>query len=52
MPTQSQTTPDPDFNPAIPSGPVPAHDPEPVMPEPAKPADDEDLPIPPIFPTA
>lgn len=46
--------PDPDFSPSIP----PTHRPEqepavpPVNSPPAKEADDEELPVPPVFPTA
>jgi hypothetical protein len=46
------TSPDPDFNPSIPA--KPARDPGPTR-EPAPPPgtpDDEELPVPPVFPTA
>ena len=46
--------PDPDFSPAIPPVQTPEHKPA-VTPDiypPGKEADDEELPVPPIFPTA
>lgn len=52
MYTQSQTTPDPDFSPSIPAKPDPAARPEAPAPAAPKPAGDDDLPVPPIFPTA
>jgi hypothetical protein len=52
MNKQLQTTPDPDFSPSIPPKPAPDSPTLPVMPSlPEAPGDDE-LPVPPIFPTA
>lgn len=52
MNKESQTTPDPDFSPAIPPHPGPETKPSPgKTPLPEAPGDDE-LPVPPIFPTA
>jgi hypothetical protein len=52
MNKQLQTTPDPDFSPSIPAKPVPDSPKRPATtPPPEMPGDDE-LPIPPIFPTA
>ena len=52
MNKESQTVPDPDFSPAIPPHPGPETKPPPEKkPLPEAPGDDE-LPVPPIFPTA
>jgi hypothetical protein len=47
--SRSQTTPDPDFSPSIPPKPGPVQEPGPV---PSEEPDTDDLPVPPIFPTA
>lgn len=52
MDKELHTSPDPDFNPSIPAKPAP----DPVPPRepdaPPRAPDDEELPVPPIFPTA
>lgn len=46
--------PDPDFSPSIPPAQTPGHQPAvpPADHPPGKAADDEELPVPPVFPTA
>ena len=46
--------PDPDFNPSIPPAQTPGYEPNVPLPDhiPDKAADDEELPVPPVFPTA
>ena len=46
--------PDPDFSPSIPPKQIPGHQPNVPPPDhiPDKAADDEELPVPPVFPTA
>jgi hypothetical protein len=52
MDKRLHTSPDPDFNPSIPGKPTPERQPQPEpAPTPATP-DEEELPVPPIFPTA
>jgi hypothetical protein len=52
MDTQSHPTPDPDFSPSIPSKPASDKPTEPeTVPSPEVPNEDE-LPVPPVFPTA
>jgi len=50
MKKQLQTTQDPDFNPSIPAKPAPESPTPPETAPPELPGDDE-LPIPPIYPT-
>lgn len=52
MNKDSHTHPDPDFSPSIPQTPIPDKVPEPNTMPPPKTPDDDELPVPPVFPTA